>query len=119
MSHASRNILANTRLLTHSFYPSKLLDVVLGLVTMKFRVTIFWNAPTDAEHQSMGTTGYGNYDATNTKVWTMHGRQRAYQRELSEILPGSKLVREFVAQHTTLSMHVSLVSRLCDDLHCK
>jgi hypothetical protein len=67
--------------------------VVLGLVTMKFRVTIFWNAPTDEEHKAMAVTGYGNYDATNTKVWTMHGRQRAYQRELSEILPGSKLVR--------------------------
>jgi hypothetical protein len=59
---------------------------------MKFRVTIFWNAPTDNEHKTMATTGYGNYDATNTKVWTMHGRQRAYQRELAEILPGSNLV---------------------------
>jgi len=68
------------------------IDVVLGLVTMKFRVTIFWNAPTDEEHRAMATTGYGNYDATNKKVWTMEGRQRAYQRELNEILPGSNLV---------------------------
>ena len=68
------------------------IDVVLGLVTMKFRVTIFWNAPTDKEHQAMSTTGYGNYDASNTKVWTMQGRQRAYQKALNEILPGSNLV---------------------------
>jgi hypothetical protein len=59
---------------------------------MKFRVTIFWNAPTEEEHLVMGTTGYGNYDSSNKKVWTMHGRQRCFQRELTEILPGSNLV---------------------------
>ena len=62
------------------------IDVVLGLVKMKFRVTIFWNAPTKQEHDAMGTQGYGTYDAKNKRVWTMHGRQRAYQRELTEML---------------------------------
>jgi hypothetical protein len=68
------------------------IDAVLGQVDMKFRVTIFWNCPTDEEHRQMATAGYGNYDASNTKVWSMEGRQRAYQRELKEILPGSNLV---------------------------
>lgn len=67
-------------------------DVVLGLVTMKFRVTIFWDAPNPAEHQKMALSGYGNYDASNKKVWTMEGRQRAFQKELNEVLPGSNLV---------------------------
>lgn len=68
------------------------IDVVLGLVTMKFRVTIYWNAPSPEEHKVMSTTGYGNYDASNRRVWTMHGRQRAYQRELHEMLDHSNLV---------------------------
>ena len=68
------------------------IDVVLGLVPMKFRVTLFWEAPSEEEHEAMSTTGYGNYDASNRHVWTMEGRQRAYQRELNEILPGSNLI---------------------------
>ena len=68
------------------------IDVVLGLVTMKFRITIFWNAPSQKEHEEMSTSGYGNYDAKNKKVWTMHGRQRAYQKELPEIIDNSNLV---------------------------
>jgi hypothetical protein len=68
------------------------IDVVLGLVTMKFRVTVYWQAPSEQEHEAMARTGYGNYDPQNKKVWTMEGRQRAYQRELTEILPGSNLV---------------------------
>lgn len=71
-----------------SFLP----DAVLNIVTMKFRLTIFWNAPQGKEHDAMALGGYGTYDETNKRVWTMHGRQRAYQRELSEILPGSRLV---------------------------
>ena len=74
------------------FTDSVITDAVLGQVRMKFRVTIFWNAPSDEEHNTMARTGYGSYDASNKKVWTMHGRQRAYQRELCEILPGSKLL---------------------------
>ena len=68
------------------------IDVVLGTFTMKFRLTIFWSAPTDKEHEKMATTGYGHYDPTNKRVWKMEGRQRAYQKELDEILPGSNLV---------------------------
>ena len=67
-------------------------DVVLGTFTMKFRLTVFWSAPTDEEHAQMATTGYGTYDATNKRVWKMEGRQRAYQKELDEIMPGSNLV---------------------------
>jgi len=68
------------------------IDVVLGLVSIKFRVTIYWHAPSEEEHEAMARTGYGNYDPQNKRVWTMEGRQRAYQRELTEILPGSNLV---------------------------
>lgn len=68
------------------------IDVVLGTFTMKFRLTVFWSAPTDEEHAQMATAGYGTYDATNKRVWKMEGRQRAYQKELDEIMPGSNLV---------------------------
>ena len=69
------------------------IDVVLGTFPMKFRLTVFWSAPTDQEHAQMATTGYGTYDASNKRVWKMEGRQRAYQKELDEIIaPGSNLV---------------------------
>ena len=68
------------------------INVVLGTFPMKFRLTVFWSAPTDEEHAQMATTGYGTYDASNKRVWKMEGRQRAYQKELDEIMPGSNLV---------------------------
>ena len=63
-------------------------DEVLGRVEMKFRVTVFWNAPEEIDSQ----VGYGMNNPYNKKVWAMHGRQRAYQRELSEITDGNSLV---------------------------
>jgi len=54
---------------------------------MKFRVTIFWNAP----DPSSSSRNNNNSSPPTKKVWTMHGRQRAYQRELTEILPGSNV----------------------------
>ena len=63
-------------------------DEVLGQVEMKFRVTIFWNAPEEFDSQ----IGYGMNNPTNNKVWTMYGRQRAYQRALSEVTEGNSLV---------------------------
>ena len=63
-------------------------DEVLGQVEMKFRVTIFWNSSEEMD----STIGYGMNNPTNNKVWTMYGRQRAYQRALSEVTEGNSLV---------------------------
>jgi len=34
------------------------IDVVLGLVKMKFRVSIYWDAPSPEEHRAMAKQGY-------------------------------------------------------------
>lgn len=64
------------------------IDVVLGKVDVRFRVTVFWNAPQSDDDQ----VGYGLRNGNNAKVWTMHGRQRAYRRELTEVMDGSRIV---------------------------
>lgn len=63
-------------------------DEVLGKVEMKFRVTIFWNNPDETDTN----LGYGMNNPYNKKVWKMHGRQRAYQTELSEVGAEDKIV---------------------------
>ena len=64
-------------------------DEVLGQVEMKFRVTIFWNS-LDIDDEEIG---YGLHNSRNNKrVWKMHGRQRAYQSELSEICDGGRVI---------------------------
>ena len=66
-------------------------DVVLGKVDMKFRVTIFWNAPSHLAPTE--EVGYGMHNPWHRKVWAMHGRQRAYERNLSTTMDqGSRLV---------------------------
>ncbi|KAI2494729.1 hypothetical protein MHU86_19817 [Fragilaria crotonensis] len=66
-------------------------DVVLGKVEMKFRVTIFWNTPTNFSRSD--PVGYGLDNPWHKKVWAMHGRQRAFERNLSRIMDqGSRLV---------------------------
>jgi hypothetical protein len=64
-------------------------DEVLGKVDMKFRVTIFWNAPDEDDDDQVG---YGMNNPYNRKVWKMHGRQRAYKTEISEMGPNDKIV---------------------------
>lgn len=78
------------------------MDSVLGKVDVRFRVTIFWNAIPylrpckDGYHASSSVRS----DTTNTrdsivKVWTMYGRQRAYERTLHDNLsPESSPVAE-------------------------
>jgi hypothetical protein len=51
---------------------------------MKFRVTIFWNAHTHLAPTDQ--VGYGLDNPWHKKVWTMHGRQRAFERNLSRIM---------------------------------
>jgi hypothetical protein len=63
-------------------------DAVLGLVEMKFRVTIFWNAPGEGDEE----LGYGLHNPNYKKVWAMHGRQRAYEKEITEITEGNMIV---------------------------
>ena len=63
-------------------------DEVLGKVEMKFRVTIFWKAPNEKDDE----VGYGMNNPHITKVWKMHGRQRAYHTELSEAGKQDKIV---------------------------
>jgi hypothetical protein len=63
-------------------------DEVLGKVDMKFRVTIFWNSPQERDEE----VGYGMNNPMNKKVWAMYGRQRAYQRDLTEITDDNTLV---------------------------
>jgi hypothetical protein len=59
-------------------------DVVLGKVEMKFRVTIYWNTPSHLAPTDH--VGYGLDNPWHKKVWTMHGRQRAFERNLSSIM---------------------------------
>lgn len=69
-------------------------DVVHGKVDMKFRVTIFWNAPpVEEKEESEASYGTGTMDK---KVWVLHGRQRAYERSLSELIAGSNKRLVFV-----------------------
>lgn len=50
---------------------------------MRFRVTVFWNRPDkEVDDQEIG---YGMHNSLNRKVWTMYGRQRAYEREIQEV----------------------------------
>lgn len=65
-------------------------DAVLGKIDMRFRATIFWNAP-KPNLTEQTEEGYGLH-GTAKKVWAMHGRQRAYERELNDIYPDSRLV---------------------------
>ena len=65
-------------------------DAVLGKVDMRFRVTVFWNSP-DKEVDDK-EIGYGMHNPHNRKVWTMYGRQRAYERELKDVPKGSRIV---------------------------
>lgn len=63
-------------------------DEVHGRVEMKFRVTIFWNAPGDKDDE----IGYGMNNPQNKRVWKMHGRQRAYETTLSEVGDNDRIV---------------------------
>ena len=63
-------------------------DEVLGRVEMKFRVTVFWNSLEGDDEE----IGYGLHNTSNKMVWKMHGRQRAFQSELSEICDGGRVV---------------------------
>ena len=72
-------------------------DEVNGKVEMKFRVSIYWNSPhiTKNDHTTSGgdnnncnnnvPIGYGMNNPFNRKVWKMHGRQRAYETQLTEV----------------------------------
>jgi hypothetical protein len=64
-------------------------DEVHGRVEMKFRVTIFWNAPEDKDDDEVG---YGMNNPYHKRVWKMHGRQRAYETSLSEVGDGDRIV---------------------------
>jgi hypothetical protein len=55
---------------------------------MKFRVTIYWNSLDQVDPE----IGYGLHNPHNNKVWKMHGRQRAFLSELSEMCEGSRVV---------------------------
>ena len=64
-------------------------DEVLGKVEMKFRVTIFWNSP---EEELDEEVGYGMNNPYHKKVWKMHGRQRAYHSELTDVAATDRIV---------------------------
>lgn len=57
------------------------IDMVQGRVPMTFRVTIFWNdqTPDDDEIDDIDSVS-----TRSTSVWQMHGRQRAFQKELTK-----------------------------------
>jgi hypothetical protein len=63
-------------------------DEVHGRVEMKFRVTVFWNAPLDKDER----VGYGMNNPFHRRVWKMHGRQRAYESSLNEVGEGERIV---------------------------
>jgi hypothetical protein len=63
-------------------------DAVLGLVDMHFRVTVFWNAPGEGDEE----LGYGLHNPNYHKVWAMYGRQRAFEKEITEITEGNTIV---------------------------
>ncbi|KAG7349487.1 hypothetical protein IV203_012084 [Nitzschia inconspicua] len=63
-------------------------DEVNGRVEMKFRVTIFWNAPADKDDE----VGYGMNNPYHKRVWKMHGRQRAYETNLSEVGDNDRII---------------------------
>jgi hypothetical protein len=63
-------------------------DEVLGKVEMKVRVTIFWNASDEKD----STVGYGMNNPFHKKVWKMHGRQRAYQSNITEVGENDQIV---------------------------
>jgi hypothetical protein len=84
-------------------------DVVLGKVEMKFRVTIFWNTPSSVSRTGNDDSAdmdpppppehgnivgyYGLDNPWHKKVWIMHGRQRAFEQNLSSSMDqGSRLV---------------------------
>jgi hypothetical protein len=87
-------------------------DVVLGKVEMKFRVTIYWNTPSSVSDLGIDDidstaaaafdpnlprqrkiVGYGLDNPWHKKVWIMHGRQRAFEQNLSSSMDqGSRLV---------------------------
>jgi hypothetical protein len=66
----------------------KPVDVSHSGVSMRFRVTIFWTAPSVDDDEK----GYGMHNSADRKVWTMFGRQRAYQKELRDVIEGDRLV---------------------------
>ena len=55
-------------------------DVLEGRVPMTFRVTIFWNdiEENDNDNDACSATSQSHV------VWSMHGRQQAFQRELPD-----------------------------------
>jgi hypothetical protein len=62
------------------------LDVVTGAVPMTFRVSLFWNDSSMAQNSSEETLDDNNTlssAASVHRVWTMHGRNKAYQQELA------------------------------------
>ncbi|KAL3914844.1 MAG: hypothetical protein SGILL_005924 [Bacillariaceae sp.] len=64
-------------------------DEVHGRVEMKFRVTIFWNAPNSDKDEEVG---YGMNNPFNKRVWKMHGRQRAYESSINDVGEGERIV---------------------------
>jgi hypothetical protein len=55
------------------------IDMVQGRVPMTFRVTIFWNDQTPPEEE---TDDLDSVSTRSSSVWQMHGRQRAFQKEI-------------------------------------
>ena len=68
-------------------------NVLDGRVTMKFRVTLFWNSDeisdTDTtaqkESQNGSSSSSSNGNKKGTSFWVMNGRSRAYQSQMSEL----------------------------------
>jgi hypothetical protein len=54
------------------------IDMVQGRVPMTFRVTLFWNDQTPEEE----TDDLDSVSTRSSSVWQMHGRQRAFQKEI-------------------------------------
>lgn len=69
------------------------LDVVTGSVPMTFRVTLFWNDTMDSDGTSTLNDDLSknseddvySLSSQSVNVWKMHGRQKAFQQEMTDL----------------------------------
>jgi hypothetical protein len=64
------------------------LDVVTSSVPMTFRVTLFWNdidADADRGDDMSEEASLVSTSSKSVNVWSMHGRQKAFQQEIKDI----------------------------------